>query len=165
VTSSYVTKAIRFLKKSQVPISGSWIDCGCGQGYYLEALSNLGADLVVGMDIRWSYLEKIPFFSICGNCEHLPLKNSIMSGCLLVNVLHYFPHPRPVLKEAWRVLHTHGMILIIEYDQSTPTSWNPYPLPPHVMASLLFTSGFSILHSIEVDRTYRPKHMVIGKKE
>jgi ubiquinone/menaquinone biosynthesis C-methylase UbiE len=164
VTSSYVTKAIRFLEASGLRISGPWIDCGCGQGYYLEALSSLGAEPVVGIDIHYSYLEKIPFFCICGRCEQLPLKDTMGSGCLLVNVLHYFPHPQPIVEEAWRVLYPQGTIVIIEYDQSTPTSWNPYPLSVRLLTSLLTTCRFSGIYSIRVDKTYRPKHMVIGEK-
>jgi ubiquinone/menaquinone biosynthesis C-methylase UbiE len=166
VTSLYVKKAIAFLQETQLPISGLWIDCGCGRGHYMEALSYLGADPIIGIDIRISLFNRAsPGLCICGDCRNLPLKDATGSGFLYVNVLHYSIKPLPLLEEAWRVVQSGGALIIIEYDQHMPTGWNPYPLSRHSLETLLIKSGFSSVRSLQVDRKYRPKNLIIGRKE
>ncbi|MBU7033216.1 MAG: class I SAM-dependent methyltransferase [Theionarchaea archaeon] len=166
VIPSYHMKARVFLQQAQIPISGLWIDCGCGQGHYLEALLYLGADTVIGIDILISGLNrKSPGFYICGDCRNLPLKDATGSGFLCVNVLHYCVEPLPLLEEACRVVESGGMLILIEYDQEKSTRWNPYPLSGHTLKLLLNKSGFSYVRTVRVDTQYRPKNLMIGKKE
>jgi len=163
MSNHYVQKAYTFLKKSGVTISGVWIDCGCGRGYYSRALTLLGAALVIGIDVRMRSLN-YPIVACRSDCSHLPVKNCSVSGFLYVNVLHYYKKPQPLLQEAHRVLKKNGYIVIIEYDQSAPTGWDPYPLQLTHIEALLSRVHFDVVTNVLVDKKYRPKNVVVGKK-
>ena len=164
MSNHYVRKAYTFLKKSGITISGIWIDCGCGRGHYSRALTLLGAALVIGIDIRMISSLNYPILVLRGDCSHLPVKNCSVSGFLYVNVLHYYKKPQPLLQEAHRVLKKNGYIIVIEYDQSAPTGWDPYPLQLTHIEALLSMVHFDVVTNVLVDKKYRPKHLVVGKK-
>lgn len=163
MSSHYVKKALRFLKKADITISGMWIDCGCGYGTYSEALAILGADPVIAIDYRMSKLPRMDsVFPVAADCCHLPVKGGSVSGFLLVNVLHYYKRPHLLVQEAYRVLKKGGHLLVIEYSQCSPTAWDPYPLTAGDIEILL--QRFDIPRIMLVDTGYRPKHLVVGKK-
>ena len=160
----YVQKAFAFLQKTGIVFSGAWIDCGCGYGYYSKALVLLGADPVIAIDVKMRMLLEKPILVCRGECGHLSVKNDSVSGFLYVNVLHYYRRPHPLLREAYRALKNNGSLVTIEYDQVTPTGWDPYPLTLADMEPLLATSSFRIVEKFRVDTEYRPKHVVVAKK-
>jgi SAM-dependent methyltransferase len=121
----YIRKALAFLKRAEITISGTWIDCDC--------------------------------------CD-LPVRNCFVSGVLYVNVLHYYRNVHSFLEEAYRVLNCHGHILIIEYRQLAPTSWNPHPLSMNEAESVLEDCNFDIVTTAFIDTKYRPKYVIAGKK-
>lgn len=135
----------------------------------MEALSYLGAYPVIGIDISIDIdqfsLQNMPYYSICGDGRALPLRDAIACGILYVNVLHYFSNPQPLLEEAVRVLHRSGRMVIIEYAQSVPTGWNPHPLPVALIKVFLSKNRLSCIRTLQVDTSYRPKHIVIGEKK
>lgn len=159
----YVKKAYTFLTQSGIPIRGAWIDCGCGRGYYSKALHVLGASPVIAFDVRVKPLN-FPIFVCKGDCSNLPVKNCSVSGFLYANVLHYYRKPQSLLQEAHRVLNLNGYIVIVEYDQVTPTGWDPYPLTASQIETLLSRTHFGIVKKMLVDTAYRPKHLIVGKK-
>ncbi|MBU7044599.1 MAG: methyltransferase domain-containing protein [Theionarchaea archaeon] len=167
--SSYAQKACTFLLQTRLDFSGVWVDCGCGQGYYMEALLYLGAYPVIGIDISIDIdhfsLQNIPYYSICGDGRALPLRDATARGILYVNVLHYFSNSQPLLEEAVRVLHRSGRVVIIEYAQSVPTGWNPHPLSVSQIKVLLSRNKLSCIRTLQVDTSYRPKNIVIGEKK
>lgn len=158
-------KAITFLKRGEIPIAGTWIDCGCGYGVYSEALTVLGADMVVAIDNTFSRLQHIrpPIQVVTGDCLHLPIKDGSVSGVLYSNVLHYYKNIHPFIKEAYRVLKNRGYTLFIEYYQRTATVWDPYPLTIHDLKAVL-NNYFQIVTTGFVDTDYRPKQVVAAKK-
>jgi ubiquinone/menaquinone biosynthesis C-methylase UbiE len=79
-------------------------------------------------------------------------------------VLHYYRNPSPLVEEAARVLKPTGYIVVIEYDQSTSTPWDPYPLSPAVIEALFKDADLEPVKTLTVDRKYRPKHVVVGTK-
>ena len=161
---SYLKKALTFLKKGEIPITGIWIDCGCGYGVYTEALTVLGAHTVVAIDNTFSRLHHIPppIQVVAGDCAHLPIKNSSVSGVLYSNVLHYYSSIHPFIKEAYRVLKNKGYILFIEYYQRTATVWDPYPLTINDLKAAL-NNYFQVITTGFVDTEYRPKQIVAAK--
>jgi ubiquinone/menaquinone biosynthesis C-methylase UbiE len=162
----YIRKALAFLKRAEITISGTWIDCGCGYGIYSEALMLLGANPVVAIDSRFSLLTSIdsPILAVNSDCCDLPVRNCFVSGVLYVNVLHYYRNVHSFLEEAYRVLNCHGHILIIEYRQLAPTSWNPHPLSMNEAESVLEDCNFDIVTTAFIDTKYRPKYVIAGKK-
>jgi ubiquinone/menaquinone biosynthesis C-methylase UbiE len=162
---NYVKKARTFLEMAEITISGAWIDCGCGHGSYAEALAICGAHPVIAIDSRIPTLARIlPPVLVCNSdCGFLPVKNESVSGFLYVNVLHYYKTPNFLIQEACRVLKDTGYLVIIEYNQSGSTAWNPYPLTADTLTHLLRTD-FDLVKRTVVDTRYRPKHLVVGKK-
>ena len=158
-------KAVTFLREANIPISGTWVDCGCGYGYYSQALYKLGARPVLALDYRLHMTRTTPqILVIRGNCSQIPVKTRSASGFLYVNVLHYYKNPSPLVEEAARVLKPTGYIVVIEYDQSTSTPWDPYPLSPAVIEALFKAANLEPIKTLTVDRKYRPKHLVVGTK-
>lgn len=165
-TQRYVKKALTFLTEAEVAITGAWLDCGCGYGYYARALTLLGADLVLAVDHDFSCLKYVssPILVCRGDCRSLPVKDHFFTGLLYVNVLHSYENPHPLLKEGHRVLKSGGHLLIIEYKQSTPTAWDPHPLNAVQLETLLKDITFQRVKTTLVDENYRPKYLVVGKK-
>lgn len=163
---TYIKKALTFLKKAEIPISGIWIDCGCGYGIYAEALTVLGADLVVAVDVTFSRLTRIPspILVLNSDCRCLPVKDNSVSGFLYINVLHYYKDVHPLVEEAYRVLNRNGYVLILEYYQRTAAAWDPYPLTINDLKSVLKDCKFHIVTTGFVDTKYRPKQVVAAKK-
>ncbi|MGD2246970.1 MAG: methyltransferase domain-containing protein [Candidatus Methanofastidiosia archaeon] len=164
--SIYVKKAVTFLNKADITISGTWVDCGCGRGVYSNALIILGADLVLAIDItiKSGFFLKKKILKIKGDCKNVPVKNKIVSGFIYVNVLHYHKDPGQLIKEAYRVLDSTGVIIIIEYKRQIPTPWNPHPLKTDEITHLLKAHGFSMFKTALVDTGYRPKQLVVAGK-
>lgn len=167
MVSQYMKKAITFLEKAHIGISGIWVDCGCGKGVYSHALVMLGADLVLAIDTaikqKFSSLNE-NVLPIKGNCKNIPVKNKIASGLAYVNVLHFYQNPYQMIKEAHRVLKSSGYIVIIEYKKQIPTSWNPHPLHTDEIIHLLRMYEFTIFETTLVDIGYRPKQLVVAFK-
>jgi ubiquinone/menaquinone biosynthesis C-methylase UbiE len=164
--SMYVKKAVTFLNKADIIISGTWVDCGCGRGVYSDALIILGADLVLAIDITMGsgFSLKKKCVKIKGDCRNIPVKNKTVSGFLYVNVLHYHKDPSQMIKEAYRVLDGTGCIIIIEYKKEVPTPWDPHPLKTDEITHLLKVHGFTIFKTALVDTGYRPKQLVVAGK-
>jgi ubiquinone/menaquinone biosynthesis C-methylase UbiE len=162
----YIDKAVSFLKASDTTISGTWVDCGCGYGVYCEALALLGAAPVIGIDINFGSLRTLPqdILTAQGDCQYLPLKNETVSGVLYVNVLHYYPRITPFIRESYRVLNPLGHLIIIEYSQRTPTSWDPFPLSPGELIPVLYQHGFKTVTTSLVDTGYRPKQVIAAAR-
>ncbi len=159
----YREKALTFLRKSEVPISGAWVDGGCGYGIYSEALTLLGAQPVICID---SILSRLPRTgsSVNGDCRHLPVKSDSVSGFLYVNVLHSYKNPLSLVGEAHRILKKGGHLIIIEYKQRIPAPFNPYPLSSEEIETLLRSLNLQICLKTLVDTEYRPKHLIVGRK-
>lgn len=164
MSSHYVKKALKFLRKADISVTGAWIDCGCGHGTYSKALALLGADPVIAIDSRISLLNSVepPVCTIAGDCRHLPVRDGTISGFLYVNVLHYYKRPYPLIREALRTLRNGGFLLIIEYEQFSSTAWDPFPLTLVEIKTLI--QGMDIVKTTLVDTGYRPKYLVVGKK-
>lgn len=164
MSNHYVKKALKFLRKADISITGAWIDCGCGYGTYSKALALLGANPVIAIDSQISLLNYInlPVYTVAGDCGHLPVKDGSVSGFLYVNVLHYYKRPHSLIREAFRVLNHGGFLLIIEYKQYSSTAWDPYPLTLAEIKSLL--QSMDIVRTTLVDTGYRPKYLIVGKK-
>lgn len=162
----YTRKALTFMREAGITISGLWVDCGCGHGYYAQALNLLGASPVIAIDYHvYSRVRVNKSIHVCrGDCHSLPLKDECASGFLYVNVLHYYKEPFSLIGEAYRVLENGGHIIVIEYDQRTSTSWDPYPLSSTDIRALFKDINLTIVKMTIVDRGYRPKHLIAGKK-
>ncbi|MBU7015154.1 MAG: class I SAM-dependent methyltransferase [Theionarchaea archaeon] len=162
----YIKKAVSFLRASDITVRGAWVDCGCGHGVYSEALAFLGAAPVIGIDNAFHVLKTLPpdIRAVQGDCQCLPFKDEAVSGILYVNVLHYYPRIVTFVRESYRVLNSTGHLIVIEYCQKTPTSWDPFPLSARELVPILRQQNFNPVTTILVDTAYRPKQVISAVK-
>jgi ubiquinone/menaquinone biosynthesis C-methylase UbiE len=97
--------------------AGVWLDLGCGTADMAEAAPE--GQAVVGIDVafRWLIAARArlhaagrPAWLVCCNAEHLPFPARAFSRVLSLGVLEHSADPRPVFREAARVLLSGGQL-------------------------------------------------------
>ncbi|TSC88395.1 MAG: group 1 glycosyl transferase [Microgenomates group bacterium Gr01-1014_16] len=111
------------------------IDIGCGDGYYLHLLSNLGIKNLhlSGTDYDIKGLEKaklnlhgkkIPIYR--GNLMHkLPFKKSEFNKAVMSEVAEHLPDDVKGLKEVFRILKPGGVLCLTVPNANYPMLWDP----------------------------------------
>jgi len=148
-----------------------WADLGCGTGMSVELLRQRGINnQVLGIDIAFESLRIFKSrklrntFSLSGDLEHLPLKNSSLDGAILTSVLQWFSSPAAVLKSISDLLKSKGILLFATFVEgsffelnSIKKEWGlPIPvfLPaPQNLCDLLKEAGFIILKTDKFTNT------------
>ena len=113
-----------------------WADLGAGTGTFSYALSELLGPLgmVIAVDRKQEFGLKstdkknaqIHYFE--ADFTH-SLNIPPLDGILLANSLHFISHQQEVLQKWAQKLLPEGNILLLEYDQTIPSPWVPYPVP------------------------------------
>jgi SAM-dependent methyltransferase len=108
-------------------IAGEWLDCGCAEGYYADALAERGAAGVVGVEAIESLVHaarerrhppSVRF--VCARAEDLPLDDASFDGVLLNEVLEHVESEAATLSEAWRVLRPGGHLALFGPNRGFP---------------------------------------------
>lgn len=109
------------------------IDLGCGTGYYLFLLSNLGIKLnLTGFDydkkaIREAYDffhdKKIKF--VTGDLHKITFKGNSFDKAVVSEVLEHVENDEKVLKEVYRILKPNGALVISVPGINYPFFWDP----------------------------------------
>jgi ubiquinone/menaquinone biosynthesis C-methylase UbiE len=108
------------------------LDIGCGDGYYLHLLSNLGTFKLTGTDYDKSGLEraqknlgkKIPL--VQGDLmKKLPFKNNTFDKVVMSEVAEHLPNDLKGLKEVNRILKKDGILTITVPNHNYPLFWDP----------------------------------------
>lgn len=104
------------------------LDAGCGQGVCIKGNEeNIG----FGIDISRSALHDMRCLTrrkveaVCGDIEFLPFRSATFNGIIAGESLEHLISPINFLKEANRVLKTHGSLVI--------TTENAYQLPSYTL--------------------------------
>lgn len=109
------------------------LDVGCGDGYYLHLLSNLGIKLdLTGTDYDKEGLEKarqnlkktIPLVQ-ADLMKKLPFKDRTFDKVVMSEVAEHLPNDVKGLKEVYRVLKPGGIICLTVPDANYPFLWDP----------------------------------------
>ena len=99
------------------------VDIGCGTGDLIRVIS-AKAQKVIGVDNSPRMLEQAAGFLEAekagidlrlGNIEHLPLRDNETDAAVLNMVLHHCETPVLILKEANRVLHAAGTLVLADF--------------------------------------------------
>jgi 2-polyprenyl-3-methyl-5-hydroxy-6-metoxy-1,4-benzoquinol methylase len=100
-------------------IRGAWLDCGCSQGYYADALVEHGADSVVGVEaiedlVRQAAAREHPPSArfLCAQAKAVPLPDADFDGVLLNEVLERVANEEATLSELLRVLRPGGHLAL-----------------------------------------------------
>ena len=133
-------------------LKGVWLDCGCAEGSYTEALVAWGADKAIGVDPEPSRIDEAIARKLANDnlsnrqpdavqyhccAEDFPLPDASVDGALLNEVLEHVGDEMATLREIWRVLRPGGHLVVM-----SPNRW--FPFEGHGMSFLGRNFAFPI---------------------
>ena len=131
-----------------------WADLGAGTGNFTRALAELlgpnGTVYAVDRDARALDAQRNSGVSHAAANVVLrqgdatrPLDLPPLDGLLLANLLHFIRDQEGLLGRLCAHLKPGGRLVIVEYDQSLPIPWVPFPVPFARFAELARAAGFT----------------------
>ena len=128
------------------------LEVGCGTGFWLNLLSQTGADLF-GLDysmgmIRQAKGQPAPLSLTLGLGTQLPYRSAAFDLVYCVDAIHHFGNHRAFIAEAYRLLKPGGALAVIGHDPHEGSSnWYIYEYFDHVYDTDLrrYPSGRSVL--------------------
>lgn len=120
-------KRLRLIRNAGSPIRGKRvIDCGCGAGEYVRALSESVAN-IVGIEFQKSKLlkranEDVPgpiAFSVA-DIQDMPFRDGSFELALVNEVLEHVPDDLQGLREVKRVLKPGGLVIVFSPNRLYP---------------------------------------------
>lgn len=108
-------------------VSGRWLDYGCAEGWYAEALVKQGASEVVGVDVEEDRIKQavargVPNISFYPyNGSELDLADDSFDGAFVNEVLEHVTDEQVSLREIHRVLRPGAHLILI-----SPNRWFPF---------------------------------------
>ena len=146
---------VALIQKGLDAPGGVWADLGAGTGNFTFALRDLigptGVIYAVDRDARALAAQRTRLAHAPeGAAIHLvqadvvaqPPELPPLDGILMANLIHFVRDPLALLRRLHGWLHDDGRLLVVEYDQSTPLPWVPYPVPLARLAKLAREAGF-----------------------
>ncbi|HEX5433292.1 MAG TPA: class I SAM-dependent methyltransferase [Candidatus Angelobacter sp.] len=116
------------------PVSGHWLDAGCGTGEIGSVCELMGAS-VTFLDASEQMLAICgKYHSDCrlGDVSSLPFGDASLDGIVCSSVIEYLPSPNTVIAEFARALKPDGRLII-----SAPFSLSPLRLTLRVVHALM----------------------------
>lgn len=111
--------------------NGTIMDIGSELGFGLRHLSSRDRH-VIGLDIQFDELVFSKTYDrpheneqyVCADGMVIPFSDGFCGGLCMVNVLHLVHDPIQILKECWRILSPHGLLIVtIPTDYNLPDNW------------------------------------------
>jgi ubiquinone/menaquinone biosynthesis C-methylase UbiE len=131
------------------PAAETWYDLGCGTGTFTMALAKLlpPESIVYAVDQDKRALNRIldrcqgvSIQKIAANFLDDTFEWPTVNGVLMANSLHFVKQQTAFLA---KVAVFAKRLLIVEYDRSTPSVWQPYPVPFSELRSWLVSAGYT----------------------
>ena len=108
------------------------LDCGCGLGFYLMALSRFVSCCLHGLDHDFKSLlfaqKQVSGARVglhLGDIYHLPYCDEFFDKVLLSEVLEHLDDDLPALREVWRVLRPEGTLVVTVPYRDYPFFYDP----------------------------------------
>lgn len=140
---------------------GVWADLGAGTGNFTFALAALlgptGVIYAVDRDAKALAAQRARLaVAPLAAALHLVQADVVaqppdlppLDGILAANLLHFVADPLALLRRMQRWLRPEGRLLVVEYEQSTPIAWVPYPMPLARLAEVGAEAGFGSVTQI-----------------
>ena len=115
----YMHMLLNTIENNKVPIGNiNVLGVGCGPGFNLLLLKELGFEELVGIDVLppsyWPMKKPPSFdyltFDVCS--KPLPFKDEHFNVVLLIDVLEHLYDPAPLLTEIQRILKPKGLLVV-----------------------------------------------------
>jgi len=130
-----------------------WCDLGCGEGVFTMALASLLApgSTIHAVDADQRALRKVPeehggvpIRTVLADVNSLSLRLPYCDGVLMANSLHFIQEQAQLLA---RLTDVSQRFLIVEYERSRSSRWEPYPID--------FQKLSALFHEVGADAVYR----------
>lgn len=144
------------------------LDVGCGDGYYLYLLSNLGLKLrLVGTDFDPRALESARknlkgkrILLIKANLmKRLPFANNSFDKVVMSEVVEHLPDDAKGLKEVYRILKLGGVLCLSVPNANYPFLWDPVNWVSEHLFGTHIKSGFWAGIWSQHLRLYKPEEI------
>ncbi len=134
---------------------GVWADLGAGTGNFTWALAELlGPSATIhalDRDGRAVEAQRARLTHDPPAATVLPRQADVLrpfelpplDGVLLANLLHFVRDQHGLLRRLHNLVRPGGSLLVVEYEQTAPIPWVPYPLPLTRLATLVTEAGFT----------------------
>jgi SAM-dependent methyltransferase len=120
VVTAYAEPKLDFIRK-HVPLEGSILDVGCGNGIFTARFAGPGAS-VVGLDSSLHLLHQNPHRRLIqGDANKLPFADRTFDIVFEANVLHHVPDRKQIVREMSRLSRRYVILL-------EPNRYNPLML-------------------------------------
>lgn len=120
-------KRLRIIRQVAGKSQGRFLDCGCGAGEYVFALTQSEGFDACGLEFDEAKVRKAQSHPLYGsrvsqgNLERLAFPDSCFAYALLNEVLEHVPDERRALKEIFRILTPGGLLFVF-----SPNRWFPF---------------------------------------
>jgi len=108
------------------------LDCGCGDGLFLVAVSETSNCQLYGVDVDKTnlrlakrYLKEKPVKLVYGDATKMPFKNEFFDKVYCSEVLEHILDDRKAVSEIKRVLKKGGTLVVTVPNHNYPFWWDP----------------------------------------
>lgn len=143
------------------------LEIGCGNGYYPSLLNRLGVKLeLTGIDKDILALKDAAIFIgdkkvklVLGDASKLPFKTASFNRIVMSEVIEHVEDEEKVLKEAFRVLKTGGIMALTTCNIDYPFFWDPINWILQHLFKTHIKSGFWAGIWNQHDGLYKKEHV------
>ncbi|MBA7660120.1 2-methoxy-6-polyprenyl-1,4-benzoquinol methylase [subsurface metagenome] len=126
------------------------LDCGCGDGFYLQLISRLNKTCTLfGLDFNEQGLARaranlgeFKALLTLGDIASLPFRDNSFDKIILSEILEHLPNDFQALKEVKRILKKGGVLLITVPNHNYPFLWDPINKTLEFLFKKHIQSGF-----------------------
>ncbi len=131
-----------------------WCDLGCGEGTFTTALAALLApgSTIHALDVNSQVLKQVPdshngveIRKVIADLNSPSLRLPVVDGFLMANSLHFLPDQQLFLGKLGRLTRRY---LVVEYERSLRSFWEPYPAPFQRLRELFHAVGVESVEQV-----------------